>query len=149
MLPGKRAALKPSLIPRFGNVNCPVMQVRPAYFHANTVRDEVEMTLDIPHLQQWIDRKEHRTDQVTPVPYAALSATLDRVPELPAMGTLLPPLWHWLYFQPLHLQSEIGEDGHPRRGGFLPPVPLPRCMWAGGCLSFGQRTARHCTLRSR
>lgn len=48
----------------------------------------------------------------------------------------MPPLWHWLYFLPVHRQSEIGQDGHAKRGGFLPPVPLPRRMWAGGRLQF-------------
>ena len=51
-------------------------------------------------------------------------------------GAALPPLWHWLYFLPIHRQSEIGPDGHPARGGFLPPVPLPRRMWAGSHLRF-------------
>jgi 3-methylfumaryl-CoA hydratase len=45
-------------------------------------------------------------------------------------------LWHWLYFLPLHRQSEIGPDGHAKRGGFLPPVPLPRRMWAGSQFEF-------------
>jgi 3-methylfumaryl-CoA hydratase len=45
-------------------------------------------------------------------------------------------LWHWLYFLPQHRHSEIGPDGHTRRGGFLPPVPLPRRMWAGGRLQW-------------
>ncbi len=49
-------------------------------------------------------------------------------------GTPLPPLWHWLSFLPLYRQGELGEDGHAQRGGFLPPVPLPRRMWAGGQL---------------
>ncbi len=48
----------------------------------------------------------------------------------------MPPLAHWLYFLPIARQSEIGADGHPRRGSFLPPVPLPRRMWAGGRLDF-------------
>jgi 3-methylfumaryl-CoA hydratase len=64
----------------------------------------------------------------------ALSATLDRNDADPTHGTELPPLWHWLYFLPHHAQSEIGVDGHAKRGGFLPPVPLPRRMWAGGRL---------------
>ena len=51
-------------------------------------------------------------------------------------GDPLPPLWHWLYFLPLARQSDIGPDGHPKRGGFLPPGPLPRRMWAGGRLTF-------------
>jgi 3-methylfumaryl-CoA hydratase len=61
----------------------------------------------------------------------ALSATLDRSDPAPIKGTSLPELWHWLYFLPSAPQSEIGSDGHPKRGGFLPPVPLPRRMWAG------------------
>jgi len=54
----------------------------------------------------------------------------------PPAGTPLPALWHWLYFLPLHRQSEIGPDGHAKRGGFLPPVPLPRRMWAGSQFEF-------------
>jgi len=86
--------------------------------------------------QEWIGRQESIDDLVTPTPIAALSATLNWPAERPAAGTLVPPLWHWLYFLPLAQQSEIGEDGHPRRGGFLPPVPLPRRMWAGSQLQF-------------
>jgi 3-methylfumaryl-CoA hydratase len=48
----------------------------------------------------------------------------------------VPPCWHWLYFLPLRRASGIGPDGHPRRGGFLPPVPLPRRMWAGSRITF-------------
>jgi 3-methylfumaryl-CoA hydratase len=84
----------------------------------------------------WLGRTEQRTDAFTATPMAALAATLDRDDPPPAAGTLLPPLWHWLYFLPLQRQSELGPDGHPRRGGFLPPVELPRRMWAGGRLAF-------------
>jgi 3-methylfumaryl-CoA hydratase len=84
----------------------------------------------------WLGRTEARHDIVGPTPVAALSATLDRDDPPPAPGTPLPPLWHWLYFLPLARQSELGPDGHPRRGGFLPPVELPRRMWAGGRLDF-------------
>ncbi|MBU0588842.1 MAG: MaoC family dehydratase N-terminal domain-containing protein [Gammaproteobacteria bacterium] len=89
-----------------------------------------------PNLTDWIGRTETVTDTVTATPYAALAATLDRPPERPPQGTPLPGLWHWLYFLPLHRQSLIGEDGHAQRGGFLPPVPLPRRMWAGSQLVF-------------
>src|SRR6185295_13773182 len=88
--------------------------------------------------QDWVGRTETRVDQVTTTPVAALAATLDRDDPPPARGDPLPPLWHWLYFLPLARQSEIGPDGHPKRGGFLPPVPLPRRMWAGGRLDFLQ-----------
>lgn len=90
------------------------------------------MNIDIQHLREWIGKTETIADVVTPVPIAALAATLD----VDAPAGALPPLWHWLYFLPIHRQSEIGPDGHPRRGGFLPPVPLPRRMWAGGRLEF-------------
>ncbi len=94
------------------------------------------MTPTLDELKAWIGRSETLRDIAQPVPVAALTATLD----LPAMtleaGMALPPLWHWLYFLPLARQSEIGPDGHPRRGGFLPPVPLPRRMWAGSQFEF-------------
>ncbi|HSC62621.1 MAG TPA: acyl-CoA dehydrogenase, partial [Caldimonas sp.] len=84
----------------------------------------------------WIGRSESRTDAITAAPIAALAATLDRDDPAPAPGSTVPPLWHWLYFRPTARQSELGPDGHPRRGGFLPPVALPRRMWAGGRLTF-------------
>jgi 3-methylfumaryl-CoA hydratase len=89
-------------------------------------------------LARWIGKTETVTDSVTATPYAALSATLDRAPERPPAGTALPPLWHWLYFLPLYRQSEVGPDGHAKRGGFLPPVPLPRRMWAGSQFEFNR-----------
>jgi 3-methylfumaryl-CoA hydratase len=88
------------------------------------------------NLKDWVGRTETSHDVVTATPYAALAATLDYSPDRPPAGTALPPLWHWLYFLPVHRQSEIGPDGHPKRGGFLPPVPLPRRMWAGSQLDF-------------
>jgi 3-methylfumaryl-CoA hydratase len=87
-------------------------------------------------LRDWIGRTESADDVVVPNPVAALSATLDWPVERPAPGTPLPPLWHWLYFLPLYPASMIGPDGHPERGGFLPPVPLPRRMFAGSQLQF-------------
>jgi 3-methylfumaryl-CoA hydratase len=88
----------------------------------------------LAHLQTWQGKSEVLDDLITPAPLRALSATLDRDDPLPQAGTELPPLWHWLFFLPHHPQSEIGADGHAKRGGFLPPVPLPRRMWAGGRL---------------
>jgi 3-methylfumaryl-CoA hydratase len=84
----------------------------------------------------WLGRTEERRDTITAAPMTGLAATLDRDDPAPTAGTPLPALWHWLYFLPMARQSEIGADGHARRGGFLPPVPLPRRMWAGGRLSF-------------
>ena len=91
-----------------------------------------------PPLADWIGRTEAVGDLVSATPYAALAALLDRPALRPQPGTVLPPLWHWLYFLPLHRQSELAEDGHPRRGGLLPPAPLPRRMWAGSQIHFHQ-----------
>lgn len=91
--------------------------------------------LDLTLLRQWLDKTETRHDQVSPALAAALAATLDG-PRQPQVGDALPPLWHWIYFWSVCRQSEVGADGHPQRGGFLPPVPLPRRMWAGGRLRF-------------
>ena len=90
----------------------------------------------LAHLQAWQGRTETIDDQITAAPVRALGATLDREDAPPVADTELPPLWHWLYFLPHHRQSEIGPDGHAKRGGFLPPVPLPRRMWAGGRLQW-------------
>ncbi len=87
-------------------------------------------------LQAWQGRTETLTDTITAAPVCGLSATLDRNDPAPALGDALPPLGHWLFFLPHHAQREIGPDGHAKRGGFLPPVPLPRRMWAGGRLAW-------------
>ncbi len=112
--------------------------------------------VEVAHLQSWQGRSETLQDSITAAPVAALSATLDRQDPAPGEGTALPPLWHWLYFLPHARQSELCPDGHPRRGGFLPPVPLPRRMWAGGrlrwqagnALQVGQKVERRSTIRS-
>jgi len=88
------------------------------------------------NLRDWIGRTESRTDQITAAPMAALAATLDRDDPYPQGGDPLPPLWHWLYFVPIERQSQIDADGHAARGGFMPPVPLPRRMFAGGRIQF-------------
>jgi 3-methylfumaryl-CoA hydratase len=90
------------------------------------------------HLTDWIGRTESRVDTVTAAPMAALSATLDRDDPLPQIGDPVPLLWHWLYFLPIHKQSDLAPDGHARLGDFLPPVPLPRRMYAGGSVEVRQ-----------
>ena len=92
--------------------------------------------LNIAHLEEWAGKTETREDQVTAAPVAALAATLDRDDPPPEPGDPLPPLWHWLYFLPVHRQSELGPDGHAERGGFLPPVPLPRRTPARSRITF-------------
>jgi 3-methylfumaryl-CoA hydratase len=91
---------------------------------------------DIAHLREWVGKTESASDQVTPIPIAALAATLDIQAPPPQPGDAVPPLWHWLFFLPIHRQSELGPDGHVKRGDFLPPVLLPRRMWAGGRFEF-------------
>jgi 3-methylfumaryl-CoA hydratase len=107
-----------------------------------------------PRLQDWVGRQEVREDLLHPTPVQALAATLDHEPTPVPDGTPLPPLWHWLYFLPLHRARDIGPDGHARRGGFLPPVPLPRRMWAGSRFEFnsplrvGERVQRTSTIEA-
>jgi 3-methylfumaryl-CoA hydratase len=94
------------------------------------------MAFDIERLTKWIGRFESRSDQITPGPLAGLATTLDRNEPYPAVGDPLPPLWHWLFFLPTNRLSEIGEDGHAKRGGLLPPVPMRCRMFAGARLKF-------------
>jgi 3-methylfumaryl-CoA hydratase len=85
----------------------------------------------------WLGRTELRTDLVAAGVLDRLSATLDRADPPHAAGDPVPPLGHWLFFLPDARQSDLGEDGHARRGGFLPPVHhLPRRMWAGSRVRF-------------
>ncbi len=106
-----------------------------------------EEAFDLALLQQWVGRTEVKQDVIQPGLADALAATLDRA--APTAG--LPPLWHWIYFWSVVPASEVGDDGHPQRGGFLPPVPLPRRMWAGGRLTFTAPLAlgREATRTSR
>lgn len=95
----------------------------------------MEPTLDQNILEGWIGRSEHRTDLIRAEPVRFMEMLLDREPILSG-GDALPPLWHWLFFLNSARQSELGRDGHPALGGFLPPVALPRRMWAGGRFEF-------------
>jgi 3-methylfumaryl-CoA hydratase len=94
-----------------------------------------------PALDAWIGRTEEAEDSVSPHRVEMLAATLDlgreaRAAEGLCEGGPLPALWHWLAFLPDAPMSGLGPDGHPVRGGFLPPVALERRMWAGGRLVF-------------
>lgn len=87
-------------------------------------------------LADWIGRTETRTEWIAPFPANALAATLDCSGTEYGEDSELPPLWHWMHFLPTYKLSEAGYDGHAALGGFLPPVPLPRRMWAGSRLQF-------------
>ncbi|MBX3666263.1 MAG: MaoC family dehydratase N-terminal domain-containing protein [Burkholderiales bacterium] len=94
------------------------------------------MEIDLNHLRNWIGKKETHHDVATAFPVAALTATLDRDDPPPKAGDVIPHSAHWLYFLETAPNAELGHDGHPKRGGFLPPVALPRRMWAGGRIDF-------------
>ncbi|GJM12660.1 MAG: acyl-CoA dehydrogenase [Pseudohongiella sp.] len=104
--------------------------------------------------QEWLGKTLTVSDTLTTTPMEALAATLDRADTTFSHGDSLPPLWHWLYFLEPTRQSELAEDGHPNRGDFLPPIELPRRMWAGSRLTFlrplraGQSIERTSTIKS-
>ncbi len=102
-------------------------------------------------LSAWVGREEEREDLIDLRTAQALAATFDHDPQQIRPGVELPPLWHWVYFTPNTRQSELGADGHPRRGGFLPPVELPNRMWAGSRFEFRQplRVGEAVSRRSR
>ena len=94
------------------------------------------MTADLDSLKQWIGRTETAVDYVTVPMVDRLSATLDRDDAFPKIGDPLPVGWHSTLFPRIVRHSQIGPDGHPQRGDFLPPVPLPRRMFAGKRTTF-------------
>jgi 3-methylfumaryl-CoA hydratase len=93
-------------------------------------------TIDLDHLRQWIGRASEASDIVTAQLVKGLRATLFQEIGEPKPGDAAPFTVHWCLAQPVFAMSQLGPDGHPARGGFLPPVPLPRRMWAGGELEF-------------
>ncbi|QEL22875.1 protein dehydratase [Bosea sp. F3-2] len=110
------------------------------------------MDLDIDHLRQWIGREETATELVTRSLVQRFNATLDREGDT-APGAIAPLMLHLCLASGAVPTSRLGEDGHSARGGFLPPVPLPRRMWAGGALEFrgelriGETMARRSVVR--
>jgi 3-methylfumaryl-CoA hydratase len=92
--------------------------------------------MSLEKLRDWVGRTQAVEDFAAPFPVRALTATFDEKDPDPRNGDPLPPLWHWLYFLDTAPQSKIGPDGHAERGDFLPPVPLPRRMWAGSRFAF-------------
>jgi len=103
--------------------------------------------------REWIGRTQIASDPLSLFPARGLAALFDDDPDMLQEGSHLPAGWHWLYFKPTPRQSELATDGHARRGAFLPPVTLPRRMWAGGRLRFngplrlGETAERVSTIR--
>jgi 3-methylfumaryl-CoA hydratase len=106
--------------------------------------------MDETAIRDWIGRGEVVDDVVTASALAKMSVTLARDDPPPAAGDPVPPGWHWIFAHAAAPASALGPDGHTRRGGFLPPVALPRRMWAGGRLAFGPplRVGQPVTRRS-
>lgn len=100
----------------------------------------------------WIGREETGQARLDMQMAAMLSATLEHETQQRPHGAPLPPLWHWAAFPTMAETSALGRDGHPHKGGFLPPVALPRRMWAGGELEFlkplhiGETLTRHSVI---
>ena len=85
--------------------------------------------------EAWIGREEECSERIAGSVVKAMAATLD-LEHSPQAGEPLPPGWQWLFFNPVARRSGLGVDGHPRRGGFLPPIELPRRMWAGSRIRY-------------
>ena len=107
--------------------------------------------IDVAALQTWVGRETVAADPMTPFGAGALAALLDHA-RAPRAGEALPLAWHWLYFLDTPSTAATGADGHPRTGGFLPPVPLPRRMWAAGAIALerplllGERAEKRSTI---
>ncbi|MFK7751841.1 MAG: MaoC family dehydratase N-terminal domain-containing protein [Sedimentitalea sp.] len=111
----------------------------------------MDLTLDPDILRQWVGKTEHVTDQIGAGPARRMQATLNHAPSL-KNGDALAPFWHYLYFNPEARAADLKEDGHEQLGRFLPPVALPRRMWAGGRvditrpLRIGERATKRSTI---
>lgn len=105
-------------------------------------------------LQDWVGRTQTLVETLTEVPLRQMAALMNDEARMrePLRAGPLPAGWHWLFFNPLQVQSLLGPDGHPERGDFLPPVSLPRRMWAGSRLQWqrdfeaGMRVEKTSTL---
>jgi len=113
-----------------------------------------DTAIDITHLKTWEGRREQHVDTITSQLLRGFRALLDEEPGEAATGEIVPQGLHWCLSPPTVAMRDIGPDGHPARGGFLPPVPLPRRMWAGGRLTFhdalrvGDAVTRRSIVRS-
>jgi 3-methylfumaryl-CoA hydratase len=111
------------------------------------------MTDTTTDFAQWIGRRETTDDDIGVAPALAAAATLDDSLTRLEKGNALPPLWHWFYFLAKAPQASLDVDGHPQRGGFMPPIPYPRRMFAGARLRFhraltiGQPARREAVIR--
>ena len=109
------------------------------------------MDVDVENLRSWIGREQTDSEVLSPTLVRQFNATFDRTSGT-HVGDEAPLLIHLCLAQPIAPMSELGRDGHPALGGFLPPVPLPRRMWAGGAFEFhgpiriGEEVTRRSTI---
>ena len=109
--------------------------------------------LNSEYLSQWIGRQEIVEETISAEPLRRMRAALDLEAKVISDGEEIPALWHWAYFLAPVRASELGRDGHAALGEFMPPVPLPRRMWAGGKIIFntairvGETARRESTVR--
>ena len=121
---------------------------------SNKNRRAKPVQLDIDHLKTWIGKTEDSSDIVSPHLVYRYRATVEEQPTLPKTGEVAPLGIHWCLSPVVIAMSDVGPDGHAKRGGFLPPVPLPRRMWAGGRIAFhapifvGDEVTRRSTISS-
>ncbi|TCS62634.1 FAS1-like dehydratase domain-containing protein [Varunaivibrio sulfuroxidans] len=107
------------------------------------------MNTPFDDMTRWIGNRTQSDDVITPSSCAAMAATLGWVGPPPRDGEAIGPLWHWMYFTDKARSGQLGADGHPVRGGFLPPIALPRRMFAGARVRFdaplyvGEKIHRH------
>lgn len=94
----------------------------------------MDAPIDVSRLREWVGRSQTLDDIATEAKSRTLAAALDY--DADPWGGQLFPLAHWAHFNPTEPQHALDIDGHPHLGGFLPPVPLPRRMWAGSELTF-------------
>ncbi|MBP7336286.1 MaoC family dehydratase N-terminal domain-containing protein [Niveispirillum sp.] len=88
---------------------------------------------ELAHWQSWTGRQETREQVLDAEALRRFAATIGESLDVEAVQ---PSLAHWAFFLPTVAADEIGPDGHPRRGGFLPPITLARRMFAASSMRF-------------
>ena len=94
------------------------------------------MQIDVSDYENWIGKTQEVQDKLEISPLNRMAATLNEQLREYSIGDKVPTLWHWLYFLESTPQSMLATDGHAKKGEFLPPITLPRRMWAGSRFSF-------------
>lgn len=88
-------------------------------------------SIDAAALRRHLGARLTEEDEATAAPIRAIAALFDRAEPAPERGTPIPPGWHIGYFLSMAPQATLAADGLPAGSGVLPPMPLPRRMYAG------------------